>query len=652
MGACCFICGTCQNDGGRRPGAIEKEIMLLQGMTKRFGILKNRELPSWLPFALAGLGVILYLILALIYAHTTSSGLDEGSYLIKGIYYLRGVYEPFEPYGPLTNKAPFAFLIPGFAEYLFGAGLRTGRYFSVFLGLLTILGVWITARRWTGNWVAAGTVWVFTFSPMIIRLYARAVSEVIIACMLAWICVLVLDERRPLWQIILGSVLAALAVLTRQNMVLLLPLLVLYVFWQHGKQKGIWALAAGGFVLLAVHANYWPRILIIWAPWLPENLTPFLNAFRLPEDAVPIWDPSIDFWNRMNAFFQGIRYHFIAIVGSLFALMLSARPRDWKSAPAMRAAVFLAVTYFILLVMHGWAALASQYESYSCVFCFSNYLTFFDPLGILLFVIAFSFAWNREPARVVTILAVVLVIVFSAGMGFSLFEQVGSGLLNLPMPRMREGRILPGTTALVDILRYGLDLQLPQIKRVISSSLGLAAGLGTLVLAFLIWRREKKTRFSIVLVNSYLVAGFLLSPVLHLGESSIDCKQDIILSHERLGAYLSEIIPPDSLVYWDGGTAFTPMVYVPKVRIFPPQINSGYTYHIGGDPDELYRFSHWNGALDVQWRSEADIFIIEAKRYPSWMGFLSSREFREFPKPADSPSCHDGSELRIFQRLQ
>lgn len=620
-------------------------------MTNLTGFLKNKQLPSWLPFAMAGLGAVLYLIQAVIYAHTTVSGLDEGSYLIKGIFYLNGVYEPFEPYGPLTNKAPFAFLIPGFAEYLFGAGLRTGRYFSIFLGLLTMLGVWITARRWSGNWLAAGSVWVFTLSPMIIKLYSLAVSEVIVACILAWICVLILDEQRPLWQIILGAVLAACAVLARQNMVLILPLLVLYVFWQHGRQKGLWALTAGAFVFLAVHAYYWPRILTIWAPWLPASLTPFLDPFRIPAEAVPVWDPNIDFWNRMNAFFQGIRYHFIPILGSVFALILWPPRTGWKPAPAMRAAVFLALTYFILFAMHGWASLASQYESYSCVFCFSNYLGFFDPLGILLFVVAFANAWKREPNRAVTVMVVFLVVIASAGMGFSLFEQVGDGLLNVQVPRFREGSFQPGTTALVDFLKYGLDLDLPQIKRSISSALGFLLGLVVLLLAFLVWRREKRKQFSLILINSFLIAGFFLSPVLHMGASQRDCQTDIILAHERLGVYLSEIIPPGSLVYWDGGNAFTPMVYVPHARIFPPQINNGYTFHIGGDPDVLYSFSHWNKELRSRWQGEADIFIIEAKRYAKWKDFLDTQGLREFPPPADSPSCVEGSELRIFQRL-
>lgn len=612
--------------------------------------MKNKELPSWLPFVLAGLGAVLYLIRAVNYAHTTVSSLDEGSYLIKGMFYLKGTYQPFEPYGPLTNKAPFAFLIPGIAEYFFGAGLRTGRYFSIFLGLLTLLGTWISARRWAGKWMAAFAVWVFALSPMIIKLHARAVSEVIIACMLAWICVLALDEKRSDWRIILASVLAAVAIFTRQNMAPLLPFLILYVYFQHGKRAGMWSFAAGSTALLLFHLVYWPRVMTIWTPWLPESLTPFLDTFRIPTDSVPVWDPNIDVWNRFNAFFQGIRYHFIPIIGSVFGLiLLPPRKSDWKSAAAMRAAVFLAVSFFSLVLMHGWAALASQYESYSCVFCFSNYLGFFDPLGILFFVMAFTFAWNENPSRVVKIVSFIVVILVGTGIGYSLFEFVGSGLLNLAIvPRPRSGGI--GLIAIVDALTQGLDMPLVAVKRWIGSTLGLFAALFVLLFAFFVSKRNQ-TNFTLALVNSFLVAGFVLSPILHLGESRPDCAgTDIIRDHEELGAYLASVIPPDSLVYWDGGNAFTPMIYVPQARIFPPQINDGYTYHIGGDPDVLYYFSHWNSELADRWRAEADIFIIEAKRYADWKDFLTPAEFQEFTPPPASQSCNEGAELRIFQR--
>lgn len=615
------------------------------------GLPKNWRLPSWLPYALAGVGAILYLIQAFVYAHTTVSSLDEGSYLIKGMFYISGVYEPFEPYGPLTNKAPFAFLIYGLPELFFGAGLRTGRYFSILIGLLTLLGVWLTSRRWAGNWLAAASIWFFAASPMIIKLHVQAVSEVLIACMLAWISVLVLDERRPLWQLILASLLAAVSVFTRQNMAPILPLLILYIFWQHGPRAGMWAFMVGSVAFLSFHLMYWPRVMTIWAPWLPESLTPFLNPFRIPTDSVPIWDPSIDVWNRLNAFFQGIRYHFIPLLGSLLGLIFLPPRADWKSTPVMRAAAFLAVSYFVLVLMHGWASLASQYESYSCVFCFANYLGFFDPLGILFFILVLAHTWNQRPKMTAQAVTVILVLGFSAGMGFSLFEQVGNGLLNLPiMPRFRTGQLLPDWAGIADTLKYGLGFEIVQIKRAISTALGLLLGLGVLLIAFVVWKRGK-ANFGLVLVHAFLISGFALSPLLHLGAGRIDCQTDIIRDHEVLGDYLATIIPPDSLVYWDGGNAYTPMIYVPQARIFPPQINDGYTFHIGGDPDVLYYFSHWNSELDARWRAEADVFIIEAKRYANWVDFLTPQEFQEFARPVTSPSCVEGAELRIFQRL-
>ena len=579
----------------------------------------------------------------------------KGRIFLKGYLYLHGIYKPFQPYGPLTNKAPLAFLIPGLAEYIFGAGLRTGRYFAIFLGLLTVLGTWITVRRWAGRWLAAATVWVFALSPMIIKIHAITASEVIIACMLAWMCVFILAEERSLWQIVLGSILGTLAVLTRQNMVVVLPLLVLYVFWQHGKQKGIASFITCAVVFLAFHIYYWPNILTIWAPWLPKDLTPFLDPFRLPEESTPVWNPSIDFWNRTIAFFQGVRYHFIPVVGSIFAVIFLLRQRDWKTDPAKRAAVFLALLYFTLFALHAWAAVASQYESYSCVYCFTPYLTFFDPLGIILSVIAISIAWKQESSSALQVISILLVLILSVGIGLSLFDNVGASILNLPVPRMRDGQFLSGTTALVDFITNKFGLALILTKRYLASAIGLGVGLVVLLIAFVLSRRMKDAQnrpgYVFVALNLFLVLGLLLSPLLNAGRSRADCEQDILSANEQLGAHLASVIPADSLVYWDGGLSFAPMVYVPNVRIFPPQINDGYTYRIGGDPDTLFRFSHWNSELNEQWISSADIFIIEAKRYPTWKNFLNPQEFEEYQKPITAPSCEDGAGLRIFHRL-
>ena len=193
------------------------------------------------------------------------------------------------------------------------------------------------------------------------------------------------------------------------------------------------------------------------------------------------------------------------------------------------------------------------------------------------------------------------------------------------------------------------------VKRYIAAILGLLVGLAILLIAFAVSRRMKnvqsKPGFAFVLLNLFLAMGLLLSPVLNAGGSRIDCKQDILNANEQVGAHLARFIPADSLVYWDGGLSFTPMVYVPQARIFPPQINDGYSFRIGGDADTLSRFSHWNSELKSQWIASADIFIVQASRYPLWKDFLTQQKFEEYQKPPTAPSCEDGSELRIFHRL-
>jgi hypothetical protein len=152
-------------------------------------------------------------------------------------------------------------------------------------------------------------------------------------------------------------------------------------------------------------------------------------------------------------------------------------------------------------------------------------------------------------------------------------------------------------------------------------------------------------------VNVFLALGLLLAPLLHVGGRRADCQGDLLADNEALGAYLAEVIPPNSLVYWEGGLSFAPMAYVPQARVFPPQINNGYTFRIGGDADTLFRFSHWNAELNEQWISAADVFIVESKRYAGWKEFFDPQKFEEYNRPPAAPSCEDGSGLRIFHRL-
>src|SRR5512141_2855914 len=125
--------------------------------------LQKRAWPIWTADAVALLGLVIFFIQIMVFAHTTVSNLDEGGYLLKGALFVGGGYRPFDP-GIWTNKAPLAFLIPGFVQSIFGAGLRTGRYLAVFFGVMAVVGTWVAARRLGGKWLAAGAVFVLALS--------------------------------------------------------------------------------------------------------------------------------------------------------------------------------------------------------------------------------------------------------------------------------------------------------------------------------------------------------------------------------------------------------------------------------------------------------------------------------------------------------
>jgi len=81
---------------------------------------------SWLPVFLTIAGFVAYLLRALEIARTKTSFLDEGLYLYKGYLFVNGFQTPFADYGLWTNHAILSFLIPGYVQKWFGAGLKRG----------------------------------------------------------------------------------------------------------------------------------------------------------------------------------------------------------------------------------------------------------------------------------------------------------------------------------------------------------------------------------------------------------------------------------------------------------------------------------------------------------------------------------------------
>lgn len=573
---------------------------------------------------LIGLGF--YIAQSWYFANSLDSIGDEGSYLYKGYVFARGDYYPFQEYTFWTNKAPLAFLIPGYIQLWFGPGLRVARYFAIFISILMLVGTWIAARRLGGKVWAALAVWAFALSFAQISVYSEAVSQGLVACMLAWMFVLTLGGDRPLWQLVLGSALSILIVMTRQNMAVVPALLVAYIFWEYGSRAGWWSLAVSAILFIGFHILYWPGILQIWAPWLPRSLTPFLDNFRI---IAPLAGTEFTFdastLSRFQSFATGVHDHFFVFCGSLSALILWPKSESWKNSSHFKMAVFLGATFFLLFLMHTMASLPTDY----CVHCFSAYQAFYTTVGFFFILIVFSNSLNTSKLRLP--LLIICLLFFAASLGLYYYQSWGDWLLNhVQLPRInrmvKEGGF--SVISLRDILTYTLNLAPDLQKRIAPIGAGIALGLTLMILVWASYRFVLQKKW----VGIYPLANVLLACCLFVGTffpavlkdwSSDDrCSANFLSYYEAAGRTLSSLTPPGSLVYWNGsGRHLAFMLYMDNVKVFPPQIHAGGGYVVG-DSQWLLRFGLFNEELDKQWRESADILIV-------WDTYLT-KEFREF----------------------
>ena len=608
----------------------------------------------------AFVGGLVYLVQSLYYAHFQDISMDEGTYLMKGLLYVTGVYRPFQTYGPNTNKMPLSFLIPGTVQALFEPGVRTGRYFAVLLSLLMLLGLWLVTRRMAGKTWAAGVVWIMAISPANLFIYSQAITQGTVACMLVWMLVLIVGPGRSRVNLVLGGVLAAAVVLTRQNMLPVLLFLVGYVLWQHGWRKALLSGGAAALVMLVVHILYWPGILAIWSPWLPK----FVNQWLKPvysqyygkagpgASGTSVWNPVAGLAAQLQVVWEGVRYNFVGTLGMLISWIFWPRRSQWKNDAAYKLTLSLSLLLALLIGAHAWAALFKDY----CLYCYSGYLAFFMPAALLLVAASFA-SWVARPGWLRQILASGLVLVSSLGIAFSGYQALG-WVLNLPVPRLRGLRLQPGTSELWRLLSNKYHLAYETLEMLLPALFGLLVGVLILLLALIIVRRlrrqGKPAVFAYVVLGLLVGLGILLSPTpLMAGSKQVTnlCKVDVIASHEQVGAQLRAVIPAGSLVYWMNNVSPLPLLYLPQVRVFPAQLNHWYTFREGGDPAYLERLGYWNQALADRWLQQADFALVEDK-YVEQFSRRVAGLYDELPSTARVVYCRDRSNIHIFERIK
>jgi Dolichyl-phosphate-mannose-protein mannosyltransferase len=623
-------------------------------------IKENHFFQKWGNKAFILAACIVYLIQAVNFAFSQRSIIDEGLYLYKGYLFARHIYLPFQEYGVWTQKAPLSYLFYGWIQLLFGPGLRTGRFFSIFIGAIALIGLWLVARRIGGRWWGTVCVWIMVINPVAVRYFSTAMSQSLVVCLLVWILFFTLGEERLRWQIAVGGVLTGVMVMTRQNMAPVLFILVAYIIWQHGWKDGAILTGACIFPLLVIHVIYWPNILKMWALYLPARLTPFLDPYRPPVLQAIQNQPDIS--AILQSLLDGFRYHFVALTGGLLALFFWPTRKYWRDCNQFRNSVFLAALFVVLLGIHAWAGLGNTAVNNNNVFTFSPYLAFFDFLGILVFISISNTIKYRRVSLAKSGLVILFLTLLSAGIGRGDFEVIGDKLATISLPRFHDFfttfQVLPGKAYLWQILynKYGIEYDTTRI--LIPMVVAFLAALVIILLGGVFWlsfrrRNPPLLAFASFIAIGFLFAGGLFTPTVFLGGGFQDwkCNGSTIKAFEESGRYLAEVIPPGSQVFWGGGNAAAVLLYVPEIRIFPPQLDNPYNYYQNGNSDELARYGYWNKELAVRWQDEADVFILQEIEYKdTWEAYVNTDVFTESPQFTQALNCAPDSYLRVFIR--
>jgi hypothetical protein len=623
---------------------------------------------GWLAEGLTWLGGAWYLAQAWIYVHTQASLLDEGAYLVKGILYATGRYRLYQDFGPWANHMPLAFLIPGYVQSVFGPGLRTGRYLALFFAVFMLIGLVVLARRYGNRWWAAGAVWAVALNPALVKIYSLAVTQSMMSALLIWMLVAALGAGRRTWQLVIAAILAGLMLMTRLNFFPVLPLLLLYILWEHGWRKALWPALAGGLLVLLGHLIFWPGILRLWAAWLPTELAPFLAPFR-PPAATPYWAPNPGFESRLLSFFLGIRYHFLACLGALTTVLLWPRQIDRQYLERVRVCLLTGSLFVVFFVFHAWASLGEHgqtdmaYGKDYCIFCFPMYLGFFSNLGLVMFIAGFPLL-QRNLGRWRQLLIALLLFGLAGGSGYRISPGLGAALLplfDLRVPRMRDFRFLPGTTTLRGMLETRLGLTSVAFERLALQTVPVLAGilLVGILLVVAAWLARAQANLSRPISAGFIalvlfgISGALLTPseILGGGYHTYDCSGDVIASYEAVGQKLAGIIPPDAQVYWRGGDSAVPLLYLPGRGVFPPQINGDYSFRLDGDPQAVARYGYWNDALAQGWARQADYLLVSEEYFVGWLReLLESGEYDEKMPTEPAAACRSETVIHIYVR--
>ena len=251
---------------------------------------------------------------------------------------------------------------------------------------------------------------------------------------------------------------------------------------------------------------------------------------------------------------------------------------------------------------------------------------------------------------------VLVVLSIIPGIMFSSKDTVGRYLLELPVPRIRSGKLIGGTTAVWELLRNRFGIPYDRLQNVLPPMIGLFAAIVLTIIFHFIFKKQQKISdsrkgnvFSIIIV----IISFVLTPTALLSRFPLSntCGGDALMAYEKAGKRLQDTIPESAHIYWGSGSQVTPLLYLADRNIQPLQLNGVYNKILAGDRKSLEQIGFYTAESESEWRESADYVLIQARHMGDYfMAFLDPSRFNELAPTVPIDPCDPNTAIKIFKR--
>jgi hypothetical protein len=225
--------------------------------------------------------------------------------------------------------------------------------------------------------------------------------------------------------------------------------------------------------------------------------------------------------------------------------------------------------------------------------------------------------------------------------------------MKLAVPRVNNGKILPGTVELWQLLNNKFQIPYESARMIIPTLLGFFIGVALLMLIWIIFRStqfRKFAHFPYFACISLLTFGFIFSPLLSWPTQESFSKISMTYTFKKVGEALEQSTTPGEKVYIDGLTTAIPLLYVDDLEYLPAQINVKFSFV--DDPDSAFLSQNglWNGEIARDWRKQSTVFIIGQEEYANWSDYIERAELVQVPLDIDFSKLPDSSKIYIFKK--